>query len=72
MSATQRDARLLEAAARDGITVYDLRGESFDTIKAYWRDPAPFDAETERNRATANAAIDAAVRKNHPHIGGDA
>lgn len=72
MSATQRQARLLEAAARDGITVHDLRGQGFDTIKAYWRDPAPFDAEIARNRAAANAAIDAAVRKNHPHIGDDA
>lgn len=53
-----------------GVTVRDLaRAENnFEAIKSYWRDPAPWDAETARNRAIANAAIDAAVRKNHPHI----
>lgn len=55
----------------DGVTVHDMRGQQFDAIKAYWADPAPFDAETARNRAIAHAAIDAAVRKSHPHIGGD-
>lgn len=40
----------------------------FETIRSYWRDPAPFEAEQAANRARANAAIDAAVRRNHPHL----
>lgn len=31
----------------------------FATVEAYWRDPAPFDAERDANRAKAHAHIDA-------------
>jgi hypothetical protein len=31
----------------------------FATVEAYWRDPAPFDAEAAANRAKANAHLDA-------------
>lgn len=60
MSRALRYQRLLKAA----------EAEQFgETIKAYWRDPAPFEAEREREQAKLNAQIDAAVRRNHPHIG---
>jgi hypothetical protein len=31
----------------------------FATIEEYWRNPAPFDAERDANRATAHAHFDA-------------
>lgn len=44
---------------------------SIATLRAYLADPAPFETEIERNRAICHAAFDAAMRKNHPHIGDD-
>lgn len=65
MTRTRQLANCLEAAD-DGIVPTPI-----ETLRSYWADPAPFEAEIERNRAIAHAAIDAAVRKNHPHIGGN-
>ena len=35
----------------------------FGTIEQYWRDPAPFEAERESERAKCHALIDAAIAK---------
>jgi len=36
---------------------------TFHVIESYWRDPSAMDAETQRNRDTANAAIDEGIRR---------
>lgn len=48
-----------------------LKRAEFETLQAYWADPAPFEAERAREQAKLNAMIDARTRANHPHIGGD-
>jgi hypothetical protein len=58
VSRAQRFQRMLKAAERE---------QFGDTIKAYWHDPAPFEAEREREQARLNAEIDAAVRRANPH-----
>lgn len=45
------------------------RENRFATIEEYWRNPAPFEAERAVEQTKLNATIDAAVRRNHPHIG---
>jgi hypothetical protein len=49
--------------SRFAISARMLRHAQFETIKAYWRDPAPFEAEREREQARMNAEWDARVAK---------
>lgn len=59
MSRALRFQRMLTAAER--------ADAPFATIREYWRDPAPFEAEREQEQAKLNARIDAAVRRANPH-----
>lgn len=49
--AFQRDHRLA--------TLQPVEEPQFATVEAYWRDPAPFDAERDANRTKAHAHFDA-------------
>lgn len=73
MTRLRQHANCLAATAPVCLPARDEQGRfvaepTYETIRSYWRDPAPFEAEQAANRARANAAIDAAVRRNHPHI----
>lgn len=54
MSTARRFQRMLTAVERD---------EQYATINAYWRDPAPFEAERAVEQAKLNAQIDAAIER---------
>ncbi|MFM9829700.1 MAG: hypothetical protein ACKVOB_13320 [Sphingomonas sp.] len=51
----------MEAVARyDAMLArWNGNGRTYETVEAYWRDPAPFDAEQARERAIINARHDA-------------
>ena len=61
--------RQREAIMRDrrASVFQPIEEPQFATVEAYWRDPAPFDAEAAENRAKANAHFyahrDAALAK---------
>ena len=40
-------------------------GRTYETVEAYWRDPAPFDAEQARERTVLHARLDAHHARNH-------
>ena len=42
-------------AARDAYRVPDAPENDFSTLEAYWRDPAPFEAEKAAGQAQVNA-----------------
>lgn len=40
-------------------------GRTYATVEAYWRDPAPFEAEQDRERAVLHARFDQHHARNH-------